>query len=77
MSENKNAYGIFATQRNPVRYAIYTGKVTDNSRGMVTVDYGVFSYTHLEHDEGRQFFYNLDAAQQRLEDLRVYERFGG
>lgn len=66
-------YGVFRTGDDS--FAIWTGKVTDDSKGLVTVDYGAFSWTYRAEERGRTFFDTLDAADAWAAELRTMMRF--
>ena len=71
MNVGDKVYAVFQIQVEPPRYVIYPGKITISDRGMTTVDYGCFTYTHADSGKGAVIFEDLDDAENKLEELRI------
>lgn len=65
-------YGVFQNGTEPKRYIIRVGKVTDQSDGLITVDYGIFSYTYTEKELGKTIFADEGDAEERIQELKVF-----
>lgn len=65
-------YGVFQNGTEPKRYIIQVGKVTDRSDGLITVDYGAFTWTYGENELGKTIFTDEGDAEERIQELKAW-----